>query len=395
MGRFASVAGHLLMPLAVIAVFFAALYYRTEVPTGVWNILPLLFYVLCVVAVGISWHFNRSRFIFIVVPLAVLFWAMSTVGEPYAAQLRMLASLVIPLHLLLFLFLKERGLFSLWGMLRLGFVVAEIAVAAYVVVKGKADLSGLMQLHVFDKALTGWTPLCDLSLLVGLSVVLLFLLLAFVHHLVIYHTAFAGIFFLMMAGLHYGAQSAYAAAAYAGVVLLVFGVLLKESYRLAFYDELTGLPGRRALIEEMAKLGRKYSLAMVDIDHFKKFNDTYGHDTGDEVLKMVAAKLAGVGGGGKAYRYGGEEFTVLFPSKALGESYSQMDIIREKIAKTAFSIRGTKGKKAGKGGTVTIHISSGIVEKSAGDKDPMAVMKRADNALYKAKKQGRNKVVKA
>jgi GGDEF domain-containing protein len=124
-----------------------------------------------------------------------------------------------------------------------------------------------------------------------------------------------------------GAIVAFAVAAHVPSASLTFSVftsmaelmitvaVLQDTFRMAFRDELTGLPSRRALNERLAALGKRYAIAMLDVDHFKKFNDTYGHDLGDQVLKMVAARIAGVGGGGKAYRYGGEEFTVVFPGK--------------------------------------------------------------------------------
>jgi GGDEF domain-containing protein len=89
-------------------------------------------------------------------------------------------------------------------------------------------------------------------------------------------------------------------------------VVVIDAYFLAYRDELTALPSRRALNQLSLSLSRKYTLAMLDIDHFKKFNDTYGHDIGDQVLKLVASKLAKVKNGGKVFRYGGEEFTVVF-----------------------------------------------------------------------------------
>ena len=82
---------------------------------------------------------------------------------------------------------------------------------------------------------------------------------------------------------------------------------------MAFRDELTGLPGRRALNEKLQRMGRVYTLAMADVDHFKAFNDTHGR-RGDQVLRMVAAQLRRVSGGGHAYRYGGE-FTLVFPAR--------------------------------------------------------------------------------
>jgi GGDEF domain-containing protein len=127
------------------------------------------------------------------------------------------------------------------------------------------------------------------------------------------------------------------------VIALFFLItVLIDSYFLAYRDELTGLPSRRALFNLSLSLGRKYSLAMVDIDHFKKFNDTYGHDVGDQVLKLVAAKLAQVTGGGKAFRYGGEEFTIVFPSKDIKRVLPHLDSIRQAVADYEIVLREEK-----------------------------------------------------
>ncbi|MBD3871636.1 MAG: GGDEF domain-containing protein, partial [Acidobacteria bacterium] len=98
----------------------------------------------------------------------------------------------------------------------------------------------------------------------------------------------------------------------AAQLVLLLG-LIEDSYRLAYHDELTGLPGRRALEEALRTLVGDYAIAMVDVDRFKRFNDRHGHGAGDQALRMVATELQGVGGGGRAYRYGGEEFAILFP----------------------------------------------------------------------------------
>lgn len=94
------------------------------------------------------------------------------------------------------------------------------------------------------------------------------------------------------------------------VMLMIAAAASHEAYQMAFRDELTGLPGRRALNERMQRLGRNYVIAMTDVDHFKKFNDTHGHDVGDQVLRLVASRLSKVTGGGRAHRYGGEEFAL-------------------------------------------------------------------------------------
>ncbi|MCG7495265.1 GGDEF domain-containing protein [Vibrio sp. Of7-15] len=187
----------------------------------------------------------------------------------------------------------------------------------------------------------------------------------------------------------------------AGILLILN--IIATSHELAFIDQLTNIPGRRALEAEMKHLGRKYAIAMLDVDHFKKFNDTYGHDTGDDVLKLVARIMADTNGGAKVYRYGGEEFTVLFKGKTAEQSIEYLDELREDIANYDLVIRNKDDRpksdeegtqKRGKGNqskVVNVTISIGVADSSVAAK-PVKVIKAADEALYRAKKGGRNKV---
>jgi diguanylate cyclase (GGDEF)-like protein len=173
---------------------------------------------------------------------------------------------------------------------------------------------------------------------------------------------------------------------------------------MAYLDELTGLLSRRALNENMTMLGRRYTIAMLDVDYFKKFNDTFGHGMGDQVLKMVGSKIRKVRGGGKAYRYGGEEFTVVFLRKEMKQVAPHLEELRQAIGKHKIVIRGKdrpKDSKRGKkergkrnvGRKVSVSISIGVAERCNGLKTPDDVIKAADRALYKAKRTGRNKTV--
>ena len=121
--------------------------------------------------------------------------------------------------------------------------------------------------------------------------------------------------------------------------LIITFSILQDSYNMAFRDDLTGIPSRRALNESLHGIGRRYAMAMLDIDHFKRFNDTYGHDVGDQVLKMVAKKMLAVGGGGKAFRYGGEEFTILFPGKRVADALPHLENVRQSIEEYRLAIR--------------------------------------------------------
>ena len=185
----------------------------------------------------------------------------------------------------------------------------------------------------------------------------------------------------------------------AGLVLVLSG--LQISHRMAYRDELTGLPARRALREQARGLGSRYALAMVDIDHFKKVNDRHGHDVGDQVLRMMASHMARIKGGGKPFRFGGEEFTVIFPGKTIKDARPHVEALRKSIEDARFALRGkdrpktkpevaTKPRKTGR--TLQITISAGMAERS--DKAPTfdAVLKAADKALYRAKRGGRNRV---
>ena len=187
----------------------------------------------------------------------------------------------------------------------------------------------------------------------------------------------------------------------AGLVLFI--AALHESHRMAFRDTLTGLPNRRALEEQLRALGELYTVAMVDVDHFKAFNDTHGHDTGDQVLKLVAARLAQAGGGGRAFRYGGEEFTVLFPGQALEEALPHLERARASLESYRMALRGDDRPKDKDEGarrraghssdkTLSVTVSIGAAAPGRKPKTPAEVLKGADQALYRAKKAGRNRV---
>jgi len=136
---------------------------------------------------------------------------------------------------------------------------------------------------------------------------------------------------------------------------------------------------------------------MAYFDHFKRFNDKYGHDTGDEVLKLVAKKVQQVGGGGNAYRYGGEEFCLLFDGKSADEIYKYIEVIRQDIASYPFAVRSSKRKNGtpsdrtdkGKTNSVQITMSFGIAQTTRGERFER-VINQADEQLYMAKDAGRN-----
>jgi GGDEF domain-containing protein len=140
---------------------------------------------------------------------------------------------------------------------------------------------------------------------------------------------------------------------------------------------------------------------MVDIDRFKQFNDKHGHDVGDQVLRMVASKLERVSGGGQGFRYGGEEFAVVFPGKSMADVLPHLESLRKAVQATCFVLRGpdrpkkkpdTPRPQGAPGKAVFVTVSIGVAERDEVRRQPSQVIRAADEALYRAKKAGRNQV---
>lgn len=197
-----------------------------------------------------------------------------------------------------------------------------------------------------------------------------------------------------------------AADSYVALAGLTIGLaVIERSHWIAYHDELTGLPGRRAFNEALAALGESYCIAVVDVDHFKNFNDTYGHDTGDQVLRKVAMRLAAVEGGGKAFRCGGEEFAILFADVDMNESRISSEEVRCAIEEDIFIVRGpnrsqrerperreTESRKRQPRAVETaVTVSIGLASSELSD-DVQEVIRAADKALYRAKNNGRNRL---
>jgi diguanylate cyclase (GGDEF)-like protein len=199
---------------------------------------------------------------------------------------------------------------------------------------------------------------------------------------------------------------------YFGVAgLILASSIVENSYSLAYQDELTGLGSRRAFNEAIERLKPPYALAVVDIDHFKSINDNYGHDTGDQVLRLVASRLARVSGAGEAFRVGGEEFTILFRGRAVDDVLDPLELLRLEVGNSSFQVRRQEERRKTRrasdrrmqartrakpqlrlSSAVSVTVSVGVAEY-----DPKLsaneVQERADQALYQAKQTGRNRVV--
>ncbi len=169
---------------------------------------------------------------------------------------------------------------------------------------------------------------------------------------------------------------------------------VQTSMELAVTDSLTGLYNRRymeshvgTLVDRSAARGKSLSVLLLDIDYFKSINDGYGHDAGDDVLRDFSDRLrACIRGIDLACRYGGEEFVVVMPDTDIGVATMVAERIRRRVAGDMFAIH--RGEKQ-----IEVTISIGIAARSTPEDTAAMILKRADEALYRAKRDGRNRVV--
>jgi len=182
--------------------------------------------------------------------------------------------------------------------------------------------------------------------------------------------------------------------------LFLLGGLYGLTWRQAYLDELTGLPGRRAFEESMRRLGRYYAIAMVDVDHFKNFNDRYGHQVGDQILRFIAVRLKRVSFG-QAFRYGGEEFALIMAGRRAQGMVPLLEGLRRSIEASTFTIRGENrparkpprnDRPPGGREQLGVTVSIGVARKCPLHSTPEEVVNAADKALYRAKQMGRNRV---
>jgi GGDEF domain-containing protein len=325
--------------------------------------------------------------------------------EPALSRVYQGFVLLVPLNLLLFTLLRERGIFSTAGRLRFICLAVQAGGVLWLFNYHFHDLLPYIA-RSYSRA-----PLFSGLLIPQPAMVASALCFACIAVLALYRQSpvdsgmLGALAAFIIACNWLTSRDIHTAYCAAGALIITLSVL-RDSYNMAFRDDLTGIPSRRSLNESLHGLGRRYTIAMLDVDHFKRFNDTYGHDVGDQVLKMVARKMRDVNGGGKAFRYGGEEFTILFSGRRSADALPHLEELRTTIANYRLALRGgerpkdprqgkgKRGSSSGRGGdaSVSVTVSIGVAESGNGLKSPEEVIKAADKALYKAKNRGRNQV---
>jgi len=387
-------------------------------------LITFAFYAALVAGLLIAWRFHSSRIFF---ALLVLFLAQRAIAyfspSPAAGHATSASAstalaavgVLVPLNFVLLSLAREKG-----------FAFASIAPPALllfvesVIVAVLCRPASLAPRTVHHALLPPPVPFATLVAFGAAAVVLL------IRFELFRKPVESGLLWALAASflaLRLGGVGRIPTAYFATAAFILAVSMVETSYLLAYHDELTTLPSRRAFHDALLRLEPPYSIAMVEIDHFKRCNDTYGHDVGDEVLRLVASRLARVTGGGQAYRCGGEEFAVVFPGKTSKDVLDDLEQLRAAIEASSFRFRGQDRRHEPRGpdrrnARARVHPQTGhIIRQLATRQSSRAtapaeisvtasigvatasqqnsaeeVVRAADKALYRAKSAGRNRV---
>jgi diguanylate cyclase (GGDEF)-like protein len=385
------------------------------------SIVDLYYYAAFGAGLLLAWRFHRGRVFSALVMLllanrAIEFFAKGVVptAGPGLTALEAV-SFLLPINIALIATVRERGFTFSAVAPRVLVLFIESVFVAIICRAQPAPGSGLFHGALVSRAWFSWTRIPQISWL-ALTVAVGVLIARNVTHRNPAESGFAWALVSSFLALNAGGVGQVANIYFATAAVILVVSIIETSYSMAYHDELTGLPGRRAFNEAILALESPYSIAVVDIDHFKKFNDTYGHDAGDEVLCLVAGRLAGVTGGGQAFRVGGEEFSIVFSGKQVQDVIEHVERLRAIVESSIFRLRGSDRRTASRGldrrkvgakrgsrkraassvhggsRELSVTVSIGIAGPDAKHPGVEAVIKFADQALYCAKEAGRNRV---
>jgi diguanylate cyclase (GGDEF)-like protein len=391
-----------LLPGALLLMAVTVALYTSAVRSAAAPIVPAFPLTVLVGGILLAWRFDRSRLVLALAVLlladqALLSWApASGAGGDVGRVVFGALTLLVPLDLAILAWLPDRGLLARPTQGVLALFAAEVVLLVLLCQPLFLPLAGWLEVA------PGQAGLAVLPRPALVAFALAFVAIAW--RAVVQGTALESgtVWTLVAAFLALSAggggldSSLYLAT---GGLILVLS-LIETWHGMAYDDELTGLPARRALTEALARLGGRYTVAMVDVDRFKRFNDEHGHDVGDQILRMVGVRLAEIGGGGRAFRYGGEEFAVLFPGKDVEETREHLETLRRTIEAAPFMLRAPGRPRirpesvpaSGPRRRLAVTVSIGVAGNDGKAGKPDRIIQAADEALYRAKQGGRNQV---
>jgi len=392
----------LLLPVGLLVLTALVLNFPGPPPEQLTSFLRVYPWVVWAVGVLLGLRFRRGRVVFALLALALADRVLERLhpgaASEGAARFAFAATaLLLPLNLAWLSLARERGTLTPRGLLRFSLVLAQPPLAAFLWLSYHPGLAALLERPFLPDALVPAARLPHPAVL-AFAFAFVATAVAWARRRTFLEIGFFWAVAASFVALATGWQATTTYLATAGLILVI--ALVEATFAMAYRDGLTGLPARRAFDEALTKLSGRYAIAMVDIDHFKAVNDRYGHDVGDQVLRMVASRISTIDGA-RAFRFGGEEFALVFPNKSRTEAAAALEAKRKEIANDGFALRGEdRPKKKPKrveprtAGTAkaSITVSAGAAEQGGRFLKPQDVLRAADEALYRAKRTGRNRV---
>lgn len=417
--------------------------------SGIRRIIEDIPYLGFAILGYMGWKLNQTRVVIITSLLVVVFFIQTHMvteeivfGSLSTLEVMQIFSLAVPFGIILTLGIKEGAFTSLRGVLKVVAISTPMAIFFLIALNSYSFFSAVMNHQILVISWYEVTIIPQWGLVfLALSTIGLFLLKKetikdFMQRLPIVLPAFIfSLYIVGESGWDMDTRLQGLGLSYSSLVVVLVFSIFKLYWQRVYIDELTQIPNRRALDECLEFMSGDYSVAMIDVDHFKKFNDTYGHERGDEVLRFVGALLK-KDPHGRAFRYGGEEFCLVFKGAGIKRAFAYSDLFRESLYSTVFYIRSPEGElhfldqvknffaewrwrkvrqdvedvrdrrmdkslstnrgnaSPTQGKECKISVSIGVSGTSVVTKNPYEILRQADQALYRAKERGRNMVIK-
>jgi GGDEF domain-containing protein len=399
----------MLVPDGLVLLAAVGLLRPTGLPAWTATLVLTYDYLLLGAAVFLGWYIGLSRVVFATLLLVLVDGALG----PFSAQDRAASEigrtvfnavgLLGPLNWLALSLIQERQ-FVVRRDLALGSVgLIQVLLVTWLCVSRQSEfaaaVAGSLETTFIAPLYTQWTSLSQPALL-AFGVAFVLLTARFLHEKSRLDRGFVWALVAVFLALH-GSRLGWSTTNYlgtAGLILLV--ATYADEYRVAYYDDMTRIQGRLALERTLPNLGSRYALAIVDIDDMKRVNKRYGYALGNSALQLVAKQLATVSGC-EAFRHEADRFVLLFHRKSVADVLPVLEAIRVTVENSSISLPrqwlNLRSFKAPRAGPVVpkelvVTISIGVAERNHHLTKPESVMKRAGQALLRAKRAGGNEI---
>ena len=363
-------------------------------------------YLVLLFGIVLGIYLRHSRILFALLLLALADMALLHLSAGAAASADVgrimfnAVALLLPLNLLALSLITERRLLISREFVRLILVLLQVFGLSWIGLPENAAIAASLESSFVDPRYTAWTPLAQPAL-AAFGTALVLQLARFVSYR---NPVDRGFFWALVSSfiaLH-GMRAGWSPTnflATAGLILII--AAYAEVYQSTYYDDLTGMRGRVALDQALCNLGSQYSIAVIDVDGMKPLNQAHGYAVGNQVLRMLSAKLAAMDGDGDAFRSNGNRFTVIFRNKSVTDVLPRLDELRQAVAASPITLR-TRTRffrrlfRPAAGGSsptqVSVTVSIGAAERDERRTTQEQVVKASEVALARAKSDGRNRV---